>query len=242
MIRNAVILPVFLLVFVLCTGCNKKEKKPEETPLAKEVKTEFLRTWKAYKTYAWGHDVLLPLSKGYKDWYEKSLHISLIDAYSTMMVMGLIEEAAGVEQYIMDSVDWDKDLFLKTFEVNIRILGGLLAMYEYSRKPEILESAYYLYNATGEEKYMDMIRQYWKDLLQYCKTELAFASVEDVRSMKKRDYMPTYFLAETLKYFYLAFNHETGTFNPDDYIFNTEAHPFLRAGFEKDQLKMRLGL
>jgi mannosidase alpha-like ER degradation enhancer 1/mannosidase alpha-like ER degradation enhancer 2 len=112
----------------------------------------------------------------------------------------------------------------------------------YDLNPEIIESAYYLYNVTGKSQYMDMISKYWDDLLRNCKTETAFASVQDVHTMEKKDYMPTYFLAETLKYFYLAFNHSTGNFNPDDYIFNTEAHPFLRESFKSEKIKSGLGI
>jgi len=131
----------FSVIILAICGCNTSQDKSPEAILAEEVKAEFIRSWDAYKTYAWGHDVLLPLSKSYKDWYEQSLHISPIDAYSTMKIMGLDEQANEVEEYIMDSVSWDKELFVKTFEVNIRILGGLLAMYQYTGKQEILHKA-----------------------------------------------------------------------------------------------------
>ncbi|RAJ88017.1 mannosidase alpha-like ER degradation enhancer 2 [Chitinophaga dinghuensis] len=108
-------------------------------PTAEDVKNEFVRSWEAYRTYAWGHDVLEPLTKTASDWYKESLHISPIDAYSTMRVMHLNKYAAEVEQYIKDSVSFDKDIYVKTFEVNIRVLGGLLCMYEYTRDPRILE-------------------------------------------------------------------------------------------------------
>jgi len=39
--------------------------------------------------------------------------------------------------------------------------------------------------------------------------------------------MPSYFLAETLKYLYLLFAPE-GTLDFDKIVFNTEAHPFRR--------------
>jgi len=107
-------------------------------PTAQNVKDEFVRSWNAYKQYAWGHDVLLPLTKTNSDWYKESLHISPIDAYSTMKVMKLDNFAKEVEQYIKDSVSFDKDIFVKTFEVNIRVLGGLLCMYEYTGDPRIL--------------------------------------------------------------------------------------------------------
>jgi hypothetical protein len=38
--------------------------------------------------------------------------------------------------------------------------------------------------------------------------------------------MPSYFLAETLKYFYLLFSEEP--FDFDRVVFNTEAHPLSR--------------
>ena len=120
------------LIFMFsCTTQKEKELNPELKALADDVKSEFIRSWNDYTKYAWGHDVLLPLSKGHQDWYEESLHISPIDAYSTMQVMGLEAEAKKVEDYLINEISWDKDLFVKTFEVNIRILGGLLAMYHY---------------------------------------------------------------------------------------------------------------
>lgn len=109
--------------------------------MAEKIKAEFVRSWNGYKTYAWGHDVLLPVSKGNMDWYENSLGISPIDAYSTMKVMGLEKEAGEVQRYVVDSIDFDKDIFVKTFEVNIRILGGLLAMYEFSEDKNVLAKA-----------------------------------------------------------------------------------------------------
>ncbi len=40
-----------------------------------------------------------------------------------MKVMGLDEYTKDIENYIIDNVSWDKDLLVKTFEVNKRILG-----------------------------------------------------------------------------------------------------------------------
>lgn len=123
-----------------CLSPEQKEAKADKE-MAEKIKAEFVRSWEAYKKYAWGHDVLLPVSKGYMDWYEESLHISPIDAYSTMKVMGLDQEAERVKNYIRDSVDFNKDVFVKTFEVNIRILGGLMAMYEMTGDVQVLNRA-----------------------------------------------------------------------------------------------------
>jgi hypothetical protein len=129
-----------ILLLVSCQTSEQKDKRADKL-MADKIKAEFLRSWDAYKTYAWGHDVLLPVSKGYMDWYKESLHISPIDAYSTMKVMGLDKEAEEVQHYVVDSIGFDKDQFVKTFEVNIRILGGLLAMYEFSKDKKVLEKA-----------------------------------------------------------------------------------------------------
>lgn len=128
------------LAFFSCQP-TQKEKPAEQVnknaELAEKVKAETIRSWNAYRDYAWGYDVLLPLSKSGFNWYDESIGISPIDAYSTLKVMGLEEQAKEVEEYALE-MDWNKDVYVQVFEVNIRILGGLLAIYEYTRNPEIL--------------------------------------------------------------------------------------------------------
>ncbi len=141
-----------LIVMVSCRTDKKRDGGTEKITegvqekdslllaLQDEVKAETLRAWNDYKKYAWGHDVLLPLSKNHFDWYKESLGISPIDAYSTLKVMGLHAEAKEIEDYAL-AMDWDKDLYVQTFEVNIRILGGLLSMYHYTKHDAILDKA-----------------------------------------------------------------------------------------------------
>ncbi len=436
----------------------------EAQQLAEEVVAETMRSWQSYKQYAWGHDVLAPLSKSHKDWYAKPLYISPIDAYSTLAVMGLDEEAKMIENYVVDSLDFNVDIDAKIFEVNIRILGGLLSMYEisgnakvldkardfadrmlpafntqtgiptywvnlktgetkgdtvnvaeaasytfemgilsyytkdptyyqaakkatmavfnrrsdigligdvidvqsgqwvskqshicagvdsyyeylyksylmfgdndlkevwdqsigpihqymaedykgqlwygrvdmetgahvssvvtlydaffpallalsgdlehakkyqntwsalwnkyglepmvydykkeqpnypaYDLNPEIIESAYYLYHFTGDSIYFNMNASFWEDIKKYCKTDVAFTSVADVQTMEKKDYMPTFFFAETLKYLYLTFSMHTGEFSFDNHLFTTEAHQFNRNHINQEAAAEYLG-
>ncbi|MEM7102726.1 MAG: glycoside hydrolase family 47 protein [Bacteroidota bacterium] len=478
-------MPIKITILLFCTiivifSCkpasvpgDEQEKQITSDSLAyeaDEIKAEMIRAWLAYKEHAWGYDVLLPLSKTGYNWYEESLGISPIDAYSTLAVMGLDEMAKEVETYAL-SKDWDQDVFVQVFEVNIRILGGLLAIYDdtqnpevlekaidfgnrilpafdsptglpyhsvnlktgetsgnkgegkgevvnvaqaatylvefgilsyyaqdpkyyqaakratkaiFDRKseiglpgdyinvetgewtnnwsylqagvdsyyeymfksnflfpdpeveamwdyslakinehlaedfedhrfyrcvnmhtgevvkrsmslydaffpamqamhgdlenaeknmatwdwlwdkygllptryhyeadtieyanselnPEIIESAYYLHRVTGNDKYLQMIHKYWDDMKSCCRNNVAFNAVDDVRTMKAKDYLATYFYAETLKYFYLAAADES-EFNFDDYVFNTEAHPFKRSHFDKEKAKVYLGI
>ena len=142
-----------LLVVLTSWSCEEKKEKKEEVPvitnpepteadiLSGQVVKETQRSWNAYKQYAWGHDVLTPISKSYSDWYSKPLYISPIDAYSTLFLMGLKEEAKEIENYVVDSLDFDMDINAKIFEVNIRILGGLLSMYELSGNEKVLAKA-----------------------------------------------------------------------------------------------------
>jgi hypothetical protein len=97
----------------------------------------------------------------------------------------------------------------------------------YDLNPEIIESAYYLYYFTKEVKYKEMARQYFNDLMAYCRTDVAFTCIEDVTTKKQKDHMETFFLAETMKYLYLVFANPPGI-NPDKCVFSTEAHPFLK--------------
>ena len=466
--KNWKLLFTLALIIIGVTACNHPSEKDTKathlSALAQEVVAETQRSWQSYKQYAWGHDALKPLSKSFSDWYSEPLYISPIDAYSTLYLMGLDNEAKEIEQYVIDSLDFNKNIDAKIFEVNIRILGGLLSMYElsgndkvlakakdfadrmlpafqtktgiptywvnlqtgiargdtvnvaeaatylmefgilsyytndpiyyqtgkkaslavYNRKsklgligdvidvesgewvstdshicagvdsyyeylfkayllfadpelgamwkqsvsmihnylaedfedrlwygrvdmntgiqtsstitlydaffpailavsgdldrairlqdswnwlwnqyglepsvydykthessypaydlnPEIIESAYYLFHITGDSLYFQMNEKFWQDIKRHCKTEVAFTSVKDVRTMEQKDYMPTFFFAETLKYFYLTFSMGQTDFNFDDYVFNTEAHPFKRSNFEHDEAKKRLG-
>jgi len=113
----------------------------EKARLSAEIKSEFLRTWNAYKTYAWGHDELRPVSKTPLDWYSESLLFTPVDALDTMILMGLTEEADSTREYIIRTLSFDKDIYVKTFEVTIRLLGGLLSNYQLTGDARLLQLA-----------------------------------------------------------------------------------------------------
>ena len=94
----------------------------------------------------------------------------------------------------------------------------------YPLRPEIIESAYILFRQTGDPRYIEMGRVFFESLVRYCRTEKGFTVLEDVVTKKKGDLMPSYFLAETLKYLYLLFAPPE-TLDFDSVVFNTEAHP-----------------
>jgi predicted alpha-1,2-mannosidase len=97
----------------------------------------------------------------------------------------------------------------------------------YPLRPEAMESAYYLWHFTHNERYRDMGRDMFRRIVRWARVDDGFASFADVRTKKLRDQMPSFFLAETLKYAYLLFAPDS-TLDFDHVIFNTEAHPLRR--------------
>ena len=54
----------------------------------------------------------------------------IVDSLSTLWLMGYKEEVIEAAQYLETHLNFDADEFVSLFEVNIRILGGLLSAYE----------------------------------------------------------------------------------------------------------------
>lgn len=97
----------------------------------------------------------------------------------------------------------------------------------YPLRPEIIESAYVLHRLTRDPRYLEMGAVFFGDLVRHCRTERGYTTLENVVTKEKGDAMPSYFLAETLKYLWLLFaDDETLAF--DQVVFNTEAHPLRR--------------
>ncbi len=113
----------------------------EQSQIADTIRGEFLRSWKAYRQYAWGHDGIRPLSKTPFDWYGTPLLITPVDALDTMILMGLTEEADTSREYIVRHLTFDLDIYVKNFEVTIRLLGGLLSSYQLTGDGRLLAFA-----------------------------------------------------------------------------------------------------
>jgi Glycosyl hydrolase family 47 len=97
----------------------------------------------------------------------------------------------------------------------------------YPLRPEIIESAYYLYHFTKDPKYLEMGRAFFDGLVRDCRTENGYTILKSVVTKRQGNLMPSYFLAETLKYLYLLFAPEQ-TLDFDSVVFNTEGHPLRR--------------
>ena len=109
--------------------------------MAARVRRDFQHAWNGYKRYAWGHDELTPLSKSYHDWYGTSLLMTPVDALDTMLLMGLNDDANQARELIDRQLSFDQDIYVKNFEITIRLLGGLLSSYQLTGDKRLLELA-----------------------------------------------------------------------------------------------------
>ena len=135
---------VFLLaafVALATHGCARAREDEHARQLAARVRTEFLHAWNNYERYAWGHDALRPLSKAAHDWYGESLLMTPVDALDTLILMHLDAEAAKARSLIVSDLSFDRDIYVKNFEITIRLLGGLLSGYQLTGDKRLLKLA-----------------------------------------------------------------------------------------------------
>lgn len=98
----------------------------------------------------------------------------------------------------------------------------------YILRPEAIESIFILWRITGDPLFRDTAWDMFQAVANATDTPYANAAVMDVNAPgggAKEDYMESFWMAETLKYFYLCFA-DTDLISLDDFVLNTEAHPF----------------
>ncbi|KAK3103051.1 hypothetical protein FSP39_016082 [Pinctada imbricata] len=113
----------------------------------------------------------------------------------------------------------------------------------YPLRPELLESAVYLYKATKDPFLLEVGIDAIEAIEHSAKTECGYATIKDVNTHRLDNRMESFFLAETTKYLYLLFDpdnfiHNNGSratvidtpngecvIDAGGYFFNTEAHP-----------------
>jgi predicted alpha-1,2-mannosidase len=104
--------------------------KIDRAAMADSVRSEFLYAWNSYVRYAWGHDQLRPVSQSFRDWHDVPLYMTPLDAFDTMLLMGLTDEAVMAKSLVVDSLSFDHDITVQVFEITIRMLGGLLSAFQ----------------------------------------------------------------------------------------------------------------
>ena len=95
----------------------------------------------------------------------------------------------------------------------------------YPLRPELIESTYYQYRATGDRSWLAAGSLFLDSIEKNTRTSCGYASISNIGSMEMSDNMPSYFLSETCKYLFLLFD-ENNFVHDRAYLFSTEAHPF----------------
>ena len=99
----------------------------------------------------------------------------------------------------------------------------------YILRPEAIESVFILYRITGDTTLQDAAWRMFQAIEKHTRTSIANSAISDVTVSEppKDNRMESFWLAETLKYFYLIFS-EPNVLSLDEYVLNTEAHPLRR--------------
>jgi ER degradation enhancer, mannosidase alpha-like 2 len=136
-----------LLILIFSAGsCKAGDPLGKFTPQQKTAQCEKIKTacrfaWNGYKKYAPGYDALKPLSKKGQNWYGVSFLMTPVDAFDTFILLGLNDEAMEAKEMIVSSLNFNVDAEVQLFEVNIRLMGGLLSAFEISGDKRLLNLA-----------------------------------------------------------------------------------------------------
>ncbi|KAK7753111.1 hypothetical protein SLS62_004842 [Diatrype stigma] len=100
----------------------------------------------------------------------------------------------------------------------------------YILRPEAIESVFMLHRLTADPAWMDKAWAMFGAVERHTRTRVAAAELDDVTlaSPHQVDSMESFWLAETLKYFYLVYA-DFDVVDLDEWVLNTEAHPLRRA-------------
>ena len=96
-------------------------------------------------------------------------------------------------------------------------------------RPETIESLYIAFQLTGDPIYREWGWQIFESFQHWCQVDGGvggYAGIDNVDDVNHNqiDRMETFWLSETLKYFYLLFS-ERNILPFHTWVFNTEAHP-----------------
>src|SRR4029434_3575331 len=70
-----------------------------------------------------------------------SLLMTPVDALDTLILMHLDTEAERARALIVSDLSFDRDIYVKNFEITIRLLGGLLSGYQLTGDKRLLNLA-----------------------------------------------------------------------------------------------------
>jgi mannosyl-oligosaccharide alpha-1,2-mannosidase len=149
------------------------------------------------------------------------------DAFPT----GLMPEIFGlIDCKSLHGCDWDQERWLE--EGDLALKEGFRNAREarYLLRPEAIESIFVLYRVTGDESLRETAWTMFQRIMIATETPFGNSAIKDVTAegvTEKEDSMESFWMAETLKYFYLIFS-PADVISLDEYVLNTEAHALRR--------------
>ncbi|KAI9795629.1 MAG: hypothetical protein M1835_005414 [Candelina submexicana] len=139
------------------------------------------------------------------EWEEVQWHKGIFDKQKKEGETSLLSSAEEVQQHIQRE----------------RLEPGFtkVADSRYILRPEAIESIFVLYRITGDETLRDAAWRMFQAIEAQTHTDFANAAISDVtrQQSQKFDSMESFWLAETLKYFYLIFS-DPNVVSLDEYV------------------------
>ncbi|KIH87250.1 mannosyl-oligosaccharide alpha-1,2-mannosidase [Sporothrix brasiliensis 5110] len=103
---------------------------------------------------------------------------------------------------------------------------------QYVLRPEVIESYYYAYRATGDPKYQDWAWDAFLAINKTCAAGSGYSSVNNVNAAgggSFQDFQESFWFAEVLKYSYLIQSddapYQVQVDGSGEFVYNTECHP-----------------
>ncbi|XP_016952362.1 endoplasmic reticulum mannosyl-oligosaccharide 1,2-alpha-mannosidase [Drosophila biarmipes] len=139
----------------------------------------------------------------------------LMDTCYQTYMMNPTHLAAEISYFALTEKD-DQDIYVKPNDAH-----NLL-------RPEFVESLYYFYSITGNRTYQDMGWTIFQAFETHAKVNAGYTSMGNVKNAQNtrlRDLMESFWMSETLKYFYLLFSDDRKEIDLEQWVFNSEGHP-----------------
>ncbi|KAB5578289.1 glycoside hydrolase family 47 protein [Coniochaeta sp. 2T2.1] len=129
----------------------------------------------------------------------------------------------------LEPCPWDEELWQRRGNNSSPKGITRVVVPRYRLKPETIESLFVLYRTTGQEDLPDIAWSLFNAVAKATETEFGHATVKNATGdfLEWEDSMDSFWMSETLKYFYLMFS-PPDHISLDDYVFSTRAHPFRR--------------
>jgi mannosidase alpha-like ER degradation enhancer 3 len=115
------------------------------------VSEMFDHAFDSYITHGFPSDEVKPIScrkrirkdptiknTDYREFILGNYSLTLVDALDSLVVFNRTEDFVYYSNWLIENLDFDTDVFVSVFEVNIRILGGLLSAHGIQERLQLI--------------------------------------------------------------------------------------------------------